>query len=168
METTTTPAPQDWGYARCEECGRAFDLLDADAANEWHYGHDCDPSLPATPRIKPGTLVALEARKLNGRCVLVLGDDYLNRATVDTTIADAGWQLAEFSHTGLRVFVRVTDEYKKLGRYTVRKVEVRDVKTVTEWVPEHLRATLGDYSICAGLGTPRPTGWTHLDNVEVA
>ena len=35
METTTTPAPHDWGYARCEECGRAFDLLDADAANEW-------------------------------------------------------------------------------------------------------------------------------------
>ena len=26
----------------CAECGRVFDLLDDDDANEWHYGHDCE------------------------------------------------------------------------------------------------------------------------------
>lgn len=120
------------------------------------------------PTIKPGTLVALDARKLNGPCVLVLGHEYLDLATVNTTIADAGWQLAEFTHTGLRVFVRATNETKQVGRYTVRKVEIRDVATVTEFVPEHLRVVDCDFAICAGLGEARPTGWTHEANVEVA
>lgn len=118
-------------------------------------------------RIKPGKLVCVEARKINGRCVLVLGDQYLDQATVNTSIADAGWQLAEYSHTGLRVFVRATTEDKQLGRYIVRKVEVRDVATVTEFVPEHLRVVDCDYAICAGLGDERPAGWTHVSNVEV-
>ena len=26
----------------CPECGRTFDLLDTDAAQEWYYGHDCE------------------------------------------------------------------------------------------------------------------------------
>lgn len=120
-----------------------------------------------TPRIKPGQLVAIDARKLNGPCVLVLGDEYLALATVDTAIADAGWQLAEFSHTGLRVFVRATTETKQVGRFTVRKVEIRDVATVTEFVPEHLRVVDCDFAICAGLGDERPMGWTHAANVEV-
>ena len=28
--------------AKCGECGRVFDLLDIDQANEWYYGHDCE------------------------------------------------------------------------------------------------------------------------------
>ena len=28
--------------AKCLECGRVFDLLDEDDAQEWHYGHDCE------------------------------------------------------------------------------------------------------------------------------
>jgi len=28
--------------AKCFECGRVFDLLDEDDANEWYYGHDCE------------------------------------------------------------------------------------------------------------------------------
>jgi len=28
--------------AKCTECGRVFDLLDEDDANEWYYGHDCE------------------------------------------------------------------------------------------------------------------------------
>lgn len=27
---------------KCPECGRVFDLLDEDDANEWYYGHDCE------------------------------------------------------------------------------------------------------------------------------
>jgi hypothetical protein len=27
----------------CPECDRLFDLLDEDEANEWYYGHDCEP-----------------------------------------------------------------------------------------------------------------------------
>lgn len=27
---------------RCVECGRVFDLLDEDDAQEFHYGHDCE------------------------------------------------------------------------------------------------------------------------------
>lgn len=27
----------------CVECGRTFDLLNADDADEWAYGHDCEP-----------------------------------------------------------------------------------------------------------------------------
>jgi len=27
--------------AKCVECGRVFDLLDEDDANEYYYGHDC-------------------------------------------------------------------------------------------------------------------------------
>lgn len=28
--------------ARCEECGRAFDLDDEEQAKEFYYGHDCE------------------------------------------------------------------------------------------------------------------------------
>ena len=28
--------------ATCPECGRVFDLLDENDANEWAYGHDCE------------------------------------------------------------------------------------------------------------------------------
>ncbi len=27
---------------KCEECGKVFDLLDEDQAEEYHYGHDCE------------------------------------------------------------------------------------------------------------------------------
>lgn len=27
----------------CPDCGRVFDLLDEDDADEWYYGHDCEP-----------------------------------------------------------------------------------------------------------------------------
>lgn len=27
---------------KCAECGRVFDLLDKDDAEEWTYGHDCE------------------------------------------------------------------------------------------------------------------------------
>ena len=30
--------------ARCGECGRVFDLLDEEQAEEWFYGHDCEES----------------------------------------------------------------------------------------------------------------------------
>lgn len=120
------------------------------------------------PTIKTNQLVALEARKLNGRTVTVLDPVVLAKATITSDLADAGWQLAEFRNTGMRVFVRATNETKQVGRYTVRKVEVRDVATVTEFVPEHLRRTDCDFAICAGLGEARPTGWTHEANVEVA
>jgi hypothetical protein len=26
----------------CPECGREFDLMNEDDANEWYYGHDCE------------------------------------------------------------------------------------------------------------------------------
>ena len=26
----------------CYECGRSFDLLDEEEANEFYYGHDCE------------------------------------------------------------------------------------------------------------------------------
>jgi DNA-directed RNA polymerase subunit RPC12/RpoP len=28
--------------AKCVECGRVFNLLDEDDANEWYFGHDCE------------------------------------------------------------------------------------------------------------------------------
>ena len=32
--------------AKCPECGRVFDMLDATDAQEWGYGHDCEPPEP--------------------------------------------------------------------------------------------------------------------------
>lgn len=29
--------------ATCPECGRVFDLLDPNDADEYHGGHDCEP-----------------------------------------------------------------------------------------------------------------------------
>ena len=29
--------------AKCVECERVFDLLDENDADEWYYGHDCEP-----------------------------------------------------------------------------------------------------------------------------
>jgi hypothetical protein len=29
-------------HVKCEECGKVFDLLDEDQAEEYHYGHDCE------------------------------------------------------------------------------------------------------------------------------
>ena len=34
---------RDYLAPTCAECGRTFDLLDADDAAEWAYGHDCEP-----------------------------------------------------------------------------------------------------------------------------
>jgi NOL1/NOP2/fmu family ribosome biogenesis protein len=28
---------------RCVECEREFDLMDEQQAEEWFYGHDCEP-----------------------------------------------------------------------------------------------------------------------------
>ena len=28
--------------AKCYECGRVFDLLSENDAQEWYYGHDCE------------------------------------------------------------------------------------------------------------------------------
>lgn len=28
--------------AKCQECGRVFDLLDEEQASEFYYGHDCE------------------------------------------------------------------------------------------------------------------------------
>lgn len=33
---------RDYLSPTCGECGRTFDLLDADDAAEWAYGHDCE------------------------------------------------------------------------------------------------------------------------------
>ena len=32
--------------ATCVECGRVFDLADETDAEEWAYGHDCEPERP--------------------------------------------------------------------------------------------------------------------------
>ena len=28
--------------ARCQECGRVWDMNDEDDANDYYYGHDCE------------------------------------------------------------------------------------------------------------------------------
>lgn len=42
---------------QCPECERVFDLMDEDDANEWFYGHDCEPDEqepePAEPYDRP-------------------------------------------------------------------------------------------------------------------
>ena len=109
--------------------------------------------------ITPGRLVAVESRKLNGRCVTVLPDTVLDRATVDRSVQDAGWQFAEYDHTHARVLVRLTDEHKWVGNLRVRRVDVAHVETVA--VP------YGDtFSIVAAVGAARPQGWTRTENVR--
>jgi hypothetical protein len=44
---TTMKSPDgmlaEWTATRiCVECDRRFNLFDADDANEWFYGHDCE------------------------------------------------------------------------------------------------------------------------------
>jgi hypothetical protein len=34
---------RDYLAPTCGECGRTFDLLNAEDAEEWAYGHDCEP-----------------------------------------------------------------------------------------------------------------------------
>ena len=36
--------PRGYLSPTCGECGRTFDLLNADDAAEWEYGHDCEDS----------------------------------------------------------------------------------------------------------------------------
>lgn len=31
-----------FGKITCEDCGRVFDMADAQDAEEWAYGHDCE------------------------------------------------------------------------------------------------------------------------------
>lgn len=31
-----------FGNTTCAECGRVFDMADAQDAEEWAYGHDCE------------------------------------------------------------------------------------------------------------------------------
>lgn len=37
---------------RCQECGRIFNLLDADDAEEWYYGHDCEVGSSGFPDLE--------------------------------------------------------------------------------------------------------------------
>ena len=30
-------------YGKCDECSREFDLFDEEEAEEFYYGHDCEP-----------------------------------------------------------------------------------------------------------------------------
>ena len=115
-----------------------------------------------TETITPGTLVSTEARKIHGaRHVTVLPASVLDRMTVDDTISDAGWQVAEFDHTGARVFVRLTGDRKWVGNLFVNRVEIADVDTAT--------APYGEtFAIVAAVGAARPAGWTRADNVRRA
>lgn len=112
-----------------------------------------------TETITPGKLVATEARKRCGICVTVLPDAVLARETVDDTLSDAGWQYAEFNHTGARVLVRLRADHKWVGNLLVQRVDIADVDTVA--VP------YGDtFSIVAAIGAARPAGWTRVENVR--
>jgi len=42
METETVEQVGFTATRVCVECDRAFNLFDADDANEWFYGHDCE------------------------------------------------------------------------------------------------------------------------------
>lgn len=35
-------SPRISSKVKCIECGRVFDLLNEDEAEEWYYGHDCE------------------------------------------------------------------------------------------------------------------------------
>lgn len=36
--------------AKCQECGRTFDLTDETQAEEFYYGHDCEDVQPVSVR----------------------------------------------------------------------------------------------------------------------
>ena len=117
--------------------------------------------------ITPGTLVSTEARKIYGaRYVTVKGAEMLDgrsaqSLTVDDTLARAGWQIAEYDHTGARVLVRLTGDRKWVGNLFVNRVEIADVDTAT--------APYGEtFAIVAAVGAARPAGWTRADNVRRA
>ena len=40
--TITIEVIQAMRYAKCEECGRVFDLISEDEAGEFYYGQDCE------------------------------------------------------------------------------------------------------------------------------
>jgi hypothetical protein len=44
--------------ATCPECGRTFDLLIEAEANDWFYGHDCDPDYEPEKLTEPITVTA--------------------------------------------------------------------------------------------------------------
>jgi len=123
-----------------------------------------------TETITPGALVSTESRKIYGaRYVTVKGSEMLDgqssqSLTVDDTLARDGWQIAEFDHTGARVFVRLTGDRKWVGNLFVNRVEIADVETIV------VAATLpdADFAVVAAVGAARPAGWTRTDNVRRA
>lgn len=64
--------------AQCPECLRVFDLLDETDADEWAYGHDCDPDAARDELVN--TAVSLDGRpaSIAGRQL-----DYAVVATLD-------------------------------------------------------------------------------------
>ena len=113
--------------------------------------------------IKTNSLVALDPRKLNGPTATVLSQAVMDEYTVNTDLADAGWQLAMLHGSRARVFVRLTNDDKFVGDYLVRKVEVAAVDTAAVFDEQADR-----WTVVATVGEEQPTGWTHQWNVEVA
>jgi len=109
-------------------------------------------------RIKPESLVATEARKLNGRTISVCYDALLESMTLTNEVADDGWQLAQYPNTGCLVLVRATNDHKHVGNVAAVKVELAEVSTEVEYVAD-------TFAIVAGVGETRPMGWTRAENI---
>jgi len=106
--------------------------------------------------IDAGTLVCWNASKGRAaRSVRVLHVSELERGTVVSDLADAGWRLAEFDNTGYRVLVRRTGERRWLAAWKCH-VDLVDVHEVDTGVAEVTVDGEDTFSLVVELGAKRP------------
>jgi DNA polymerase III sliding clamp (beta) subunit (PCNA family) len=117
---------------KCPECNRIFDLLDETQAEEWHYGHDCEPQ-PAPTNPAQITLTATA-----GTLAAILNAAKVYATTEKTKYHLTGAQIQPGTEPGTLDIV-ATDAYQ-LAQITTTAVEHNVTEPVTLNLAEILPA----------------------------
>jgi hypothetical protein len=117
---------------KCPECNRIFDLLDETDAQEWHYGHDCEPQ-PAPTNPAQITLTATA-----GTLAAILNAAKVYATTEKAKYHLTGAQIQPGTEPGTLDIV-ATDAYQ-LAQITTSAVEHNITEPVTLNLAEILPA----------------------------
>tara|TARA_R110000744_G_scaffold88750_2_gene172854 strand:- start:894 stop:1292 length:399 start_codon:yes stop_codon:yes gene_type:complete len=121
-----------------------------------------ETTMTTTRHIRHGALVALSSRTLNtDKCATVFHRSALDSDSLDPSIADAGWRIAEFPNTKYRILVRPTTD-RRIGNSSAFNVECRTIDNGVRFDEDN-----DTFAICAVMGDARANCLARYDDVVV-
>ena len=114
-----------------------------------------------TRSLRVGSLVAMSNRTLNSViAAVVLHRVRLDEDSLDESLADSGWRLAEFRSTGYRILVRPTS-FVSIGVVDAVRVETCDIETGVRHLSDD------SFAIVAQLGEKRRSNLARRDSISL-